>query len=65
MIRSYHCTFNRIFCASSGIFAIKGPEGNIEYLVHLKKEAEAEQAGVEESVDVQKVVDAAHGELDK
>jgi 23S rRNA (cytidine1920-2'-O)/16S rRNA (cytidine1409-2'-O)-methyltransferase len=33
--------------------------------VHLKKEAEAEQAGVEESVDVQKVVDAAHGELDK
>ena len=44
---------------------IKGPEGNIEYLVHLKKEAEAEQAGVEESVDVQKVVDAAHGELDK
>ena len=30
-----------------------------------KKEAEAEQAGVEESVDVQKVVDAAHGELDK
>ena len=28
-------------------------------------EAEAEQAGVEESVDVQKVVDAAHGELDK
>ena len=45
--------------------AIKGPEGNIEYLVHLKKEAESEQAGVEESVDVQKVVDAAHGELDK
>ena len=44
---------------------IKGPEGNIEYLVHLKKEAETEQAGVEESVDVQKVVDAAHGELDK
>ena len=44
---------------------IKGPEGNIEYLVHLKKEAEAGQAGVEESVDVQKVVEAAHGELDK
>ena len=44
---------------------IKGPEGNIEYLVHLKKEAEAEQAGVEESVDVHAVVEAAHGELDK
>ena len=45
---------NRIDCGNT-----------IEYLVHLKKEAEAEQAGVEESVDVQKVVDAAHGELDK
>ena len=44
---------------------IKGPEGNIEYLVHLKKEAEAEQAGVEESVDVQKVVDAAHAALEE
>ena len=38
-----------------------------EYAADLEasvKEA-AEQAGVEESVDVQKVVDAAHGELDK
>ena len=44
---------------------IKGPEGNIEYLVHLKKEQDVEQAGMEENVDVQKVVEAAHGELDK
>ena len=44
---------------------IKGPEGNIEYLVHLKKEQDVEQAGMKENVDVQKVVEAAHGELDK
>ena len=34
---------------------IKGPEGNIEYLVHLKKSQEGEKA----------VVEAAHGELDQ
>lgn len=41
---------------------IKGPEGNIEYLVYIRKEA---CGGREESVDIQSVVDAAHGELDK
>ena len=41
---------------------IKGPEGNIEYLVHIQKEA---CGGREESVDIRRVVDAAHGELDK
>ncbi len=41
---------------------IKGPEGNIEYLVHLKKNAQTEN---EEPIDVQAVVEAAHGELDK
>lgn len=41
---------------------IKGPEGNIEYLVYLQKEA---CGGREESVDIRRVVDAAHGELDK
>lgn len=41
---------------------IKGPEGNIEYLVYIRKEA---SGGREESVDIQAVVDAAHGELDK
>lgn len=41
---------------------IKGPEGNIEYLVYIRKEA---SGGREESVDIQRVVDAAHGELDK
>ena len=41
---------------------IKGPEGNIEYLVHIVKDAEAES---QEVIDVGVVVAAAHGELDK
>ncbi len=41
---------------------IKGPEGNIEYLVHIRK---GETGGVEETVDAAAVVAAAHGELDK
>jgi 23S rRNA (cytidine1920-2'-O)/16S rRNA (cytidine1409-2'-O)-methyltransferase len=41
---------------------IKGPEGNIEYLVHIRKEQESSG---EEPVDVHGVVEAAHGELDK
>ena len=40
-------------------------EFQLDHLNKKKKEAEAEQAGVEVSVDVQTVVDAAHGELDK
>ena len=41
---------------------IKGPEGNIEYLVYIRKTAEGRK---EESVDIHSVVEAAHGELDK
>ena len=41
---------------------IKGPEGNIEYLVHIEKTTEPVK---EESVDILAVVEAAHGELDK
>lgn len=41
---------------------IKGPEGNIEYLVHIEKTEEPIKAG---KVDIHAVVDAAHGELDK
>ncbi len=41
---------------------IKGPEGNIEYLVHIVKAAGAES---QEMIDVGAVVAAAHGELDK
>ncbi len=41
---------------------IKGPEGNIEYLVHIEKDQEPKK---EESVDIHEVVEAAHGSLDK
>ncbi len=39
---------------------IKGPEGNIEYLVHIKKNAGL----TNEEIDIHAVVDAAHGSLD-
>ena len=39
---------------------IKGPEGNIEYLVHLQKGPEGKK---EEDVDVKSVVEAAHASL--
>ncbi len=39
---------------------IKGPEGNIEYLLYIEKSSEKESV----TVDVNKVVDAAHGQLD-
>lgn len=41
---------------------IKGPEGNIEYLVYIEKSEEPVWA---EQVDIHAVVEAAHGELDK
>lgn len=41
---------------------IKGPEGNIEYLVHIKKSNVTLE---EESIDAGAVVAAAHGELDR
>ncbi len=42
---------------------IKGPEGNIEYLLFLEKTGV--QAEKEESVDITAVVNEAHGALDK
>ena len=41
---------------------IKGPEGNIEYLVYIEK---TDDPIKEESVDIHSVVEAAHGELDR
>ena len=41
---------------------IKGPEGNIEYLAHIRKTKDPHTA---DCVDVTGVVEAAHGELDK
>ena len=57
------------FASQNGFFVknleyspIKGPEGNIEYLVCIRKD---ETGGVDAAVDIKAVVDAAHGELDK
>ena len=41
---------------------IKGPEGNIEYLVHLQK-CQPEEAKVEEGVRIRQVTDAAFDTL--
>ena len=41
---------------------IKGPEGNIEYLIHLINDNLSKS---EEAVDVEAVVEAAHGSLDR
>lgn len=51
------------FCVKNLEYSpIKGPEGNIEYLVYIRKD---ETGGVDAAVDIKAVVDAAHGELDK
>lgn len=45
---------------------VKGPEGNIEYLLYIEKEKECEPSSeVFEGLDINKTVEAAHGELDK
>ena len=41
---------------------VKGPEGNIEYLIHVKKTAEQ---SVFDKANIDAVVDAAHAALDK
>jgi len=40
---------------------IKGPEGNIEYLLHLSKNAACQPC----MLDVERIVEASHGTLDK
>lgn len=42
---------------------IKGPEGNIEYLLHIRKKTD--ECSEEAALDIQEVVAKAHGELDK
>lgn len=43
---------------------IKGPEGNIEYLLHLKKHPEGTAVSSELDVTAEQVVQEAHGQLD-
>ena len=45
---------------------IKGPEGNIEYLLYLSKDKQdLEVMGEQTSIDIKAVVTASHEELDK
>lgn len=45
---------------------VKGPEGNIEYLLYLTKSSkEYEAVGGEASIDINAVVEASHNTLDK
>ena len=44
---------------------IKGPEGNIEYRLHLKKRLEGTEVPDSLTVKVEDVVAQAHGALDK
>lgn len=43
---------------------IKGPEGNIEYLLHLKKHPEGTEVPDSLTVSVEEIVAKAHGQLD-
>lgn len=43
---------------------IKGPEGNIEYLLHLKKRPEGTEIPLSPEIRIDAVVDEAHGQLD-
>ena len=57
----YNFAIESGFCVSGLDYSpIKGPEGNIEYLIYLKK-GESENA----EVDIAAVVEASHNELDK
>ena len=49
---------------SSFLFSHQGPEGNIEYLLHLKKHPEGTEVPVSLDVSVEDVVKEAHGQLD-
>ena len=44
---------------------IKGPEGNIEYLLHLQKKEEGASVSMASSILVQEVVTEAHAQLDR
>lgn len=57
------------FCLANGFSVlglsyspIKGPEGNIEYLVYIRKD---EQATMEGEIDPEKIVELSHGQLNE
>ncbi len=60
MVMEYACSIGFVLC-DLDFSPIKGPEGNIEYLLHLSKDSEH----VVGNIDVAAVVSASHGTLDK
>lgn len=60
MVMDYASSIGFVLC-NLEFSPIKGPEGNIEYLLHLSRKADA-MAG---EIDVEAIVDASHGTLDK
>lgn len=60
MVMDYAQSIGFVLC-NLEFSPIKGPEGNIEYLLHLSKDSDREQ-GV---IDVEAVVSSSHGTLDK
>ena len=63
-VRDYSMSISMEPCHLS-FSPIKGPEGNIEYLLHLKKHPEGSQVPDSLQVSVEEVVSQAHGQLDK
>lgn len=60
MVMDYAQSIGFVLC-NLEFSPIKGPEGNIEYLLHLSKNP----AHTVREIDVETVVDASHGTLDK
>lgn len=60
MVMDYASSIGFVLC-NLEFSPIKGPEGNIEYLLYLSRKADA-MAG---EIDVEAIVDASHGTLDK
>lgn len=60
MVMDYAASIGFVLC-NLEFSPIKGPEGNIEYLLHLSKDAEKTPG----KIDVDEVVEASHGTLDK
>ena len=60
MVMEYAVSIGFVLC-NLEFSPIKGPEGNIEYLLHLSKNTEREPG----KIDVEQIVNASHGTLDK
>ena len=56
------CVSNGFSVEGLSYSPIKGPEGNIEYLVLIKK---SDEALIDSSVDAKEIVNLSHNELDK